>query len=153
MSRIVSGQTECVGTRLLAEREHLLPLASKAFDLAEVSFARVDQTGCAKVRTNFYSVPLKPGSMVEARVTSTTVEFRDQGGRIASHERCHSRLQKIFDLEHYLDVLDRKPGALRGSTPRAQWRAQGRWPESYDRLWERLTERQGKQGGIRAMLS
>src|SRR6202048_4212787 len=152
-SRIVSGQTECVGVRLLTEKEHLLPLAEEAFDLAEVSFPRVDQTGCAKVRTNSYSVPLKPGSIVEARVTSTTVEFRHHGNRIASHERCYSRLQKIFDLEPYLDVLDRKPGALRGSTPLAQWRAQGRWPESYDRLWVQLTERQGRQGGTRAMVT
>jgi hypothetical protein len=63
-SRIVSGRTETVGTRLLAEKEHLLPLAADVFDLAEVSFPRVDQTGCAKVRTNSYSVPLKPGSIV-----------------------------------------------------------------------------------------
>jgi hypothetical protein len=152
-SRIVSGRTETVGTRLLAEKEHLLPLATDVFDLAEVSFPRVDQTGCAKVRTNSYSVPLKPGSIVEARVFSATVEFRHHGKRIASHERCYSRLQKIFDLEHYLDVLDRKPGALRGSTPLAQWRAQGRWPDSYDRLWEQLTQRQGRQSGTRAMVT
>jgi hypothetical protein len=152
-SRIVSGRTDTVGTRLLAEKEHLLPLAADVFDLAEVSFPRVDQTGCAKVRTNFYSVPLKPGSIVEARVYSSTVEFRHHGSQIASHERCYSRLQKIFDLEHYLEVLERKPGALRGSTPLAQWRAQGRWPESYDRIWEQLTERQGRQGGTRAMVT
>src|SRR5260370_18790732 len=89
----------------------------------------------------------------EARVTSTTIEFRHHGNRIASHERCYSRMQKIFDLEHYLEVLDRKPGALRGSTPLAQWRAQGRWPESYDRLWEQLTERQGRQAGTPAIVA
>jgi hypothetical protein len=151
--RIMSGQSECVGTRLLTEKEHLLPLVAEPFDLAEVSFPRVDQTGCAKVRTNSYSVPLKPGSIVEARVYSCTVEFRHHGSRIASHERCYSRLQKIFDLEHYLDVLDRKPGALRGSTPLAQWRAQGRWPESYDRIWQQMIERQGRQPGTRAMVT
>jgi transposase len=152
-SRIMSGHSECVGTRLLTEKEHLLPLPAEPFDLAEVSFPRVDQTGCAKVRTNSYSVPLKPGSIVEARVYSCTVEFRHHGSRIASHERCYSRLQKIFDLEHYLDVLDRKPGALRGSTPLAQWRAQGRWPESYDRIWQQMIERQGRQPGTRAMVT
>jgi hypothetical protein len=151
--RMMSGQSECVGTRLLTEKEHLLPLAAEPFDLAEVSFPRVDQTGCAKVRTNSYSVPLKPGSIVEARVYSCTVEFRHHGSRIASHERCYSRLQKIFDLEHYLDVLERKPGALRGSTPLAQWRAQGRWPESYDRIWQQMIERQGRQPGTRAMVT
>ncbi len=151
-SRIVSGRNDTVGTRLLTEKEHLLPLVTETFDLAEISFPRVDQTGCAKVRTNSYSVPLKPGSIVEARVHSTTVEFRHHGARIASHERCYSRLQKILDLEHYLDVLDRKPGALRGSTPLAQWRARGRWPASYDRLWEQMIERQGRQPGTRAMV-
>jgi len=151
-SRMISGHTECVGTRLLAEKEHLLPLAAELFDLAEVSYPRVDQTGCAKVRTNSYSVPLKAGSLVEARVSSTAVEFRHDGKRIASHGRCYSRLQKILDLEHYLDVLERKPGALRGSTPLAQWRAQGRWPESYDRIWEQMIERQGHQPGTRAMV-
>ncbi len=44
------------------------------------------------MRTNFYSVPLKPGSIVEARVYSSVVEFRHHGSRIASHERCYSAL-------------------------------------------------------------
>ena len=50
------------------------------------------------------------------------------------------RSRQILDLEHYLEVLERKPGALRGSKPLAQWRAQGRWPASYDQLWERMNE-------------
>jgi len=152
-SRILSGRMESVGTLLLAEKEHLLPLAAEDFELAEVSFPRVDQAGCAKVRTNFYSVPLKPGSVVEARVYSSVVEFRQDGVRIAQHERSYERAQQILDLEHYLEVLERKPGALRGSKPLAQWRVQGRWPESYDRLWELMNERHGRQGGTRSMVA
>jgi hypothetical protein len=66
----------------------------RAFDQAEISHPQVDQRGCAKVRTSSYSVPLKPGSIVEARVYSTTIEFHHHGNRIASHARCYSRLQK-----------------------------------------------------------
>ena len=128
---MVAGRTECVGALLLIEKEYLLPLPAEEFDLAEVSFPRVDQAGCAKVRTNFYSVPLKSGTVVEARVYSSVVEFRHTGVRIAQHERSYDRAQQILDLEHYLDVLERKPGALRGSEPLSEWRAQGRWPESY----------------------
>src|ERR1035441_9762484 len=120
-----------------------LPLPSEDFDLAEASFPRVDQAGCAKVRTNFYSVPLKPGSVVEARVSSSVVEFHQNGVRIAQHERSYDRARQILDLEHYLDVLERKPGALRGSKPLAEWRAQGRWPASYDQLWELMKEKNG----------
>jgi hypothetical protein len=105
------------------------------------------------VRTNFYSVPLKPGTTVEARVYSSVIELWSEGVRVAGHERCYSRSQQILDLEHYLEVLERKPGALRGSKPLAQWRAQGRWPQSYDVIWELMTARHGRQGGTRAMVA
>jgi hypothetical protein len=59
----------------------------------------------------------------------------------------------VLDLEHYLDVLSHKPGALAGSKPLAQWRAAGRWPACYDDLWERLLARHGKQDGTRAMVA
>jgi hypothetical protein len=41
---------------------------------------------------------------------------------------------------------------LAGSTPLEQWRAQGRWPVSYDRFWAELKQRRGKQNGTRAMI-
>jgi transposase len=152
-SRVLAGRRESVGKLLLAEKEHLLPLPMEDFELAEVSFPRVDQAGCAKVRTNFYSVPLRPGSVVEARVYSSVVEFRQDGVPIAQHERSYERAQQILDLEHYLEVLERKPGALRGSKPLAQWRIQGRWPESYDQLWELMNQKHGRQGGTRSMVA
>jgi hypothetical protein len=55
-------------------------------------------------------------------------------------------------LEHYLDALTKKPGAFAGSTPLEQWRAQGRWPASFDRFWEVLKQRRGRQAGTRAMI-
>jgi transposase len=42
-SRVLAGRTESVGALLLTEKEHLLPLTGEDFDLAEVSFPRVDQ--------------------------------------------------------------------------------------------------------------
>jgi len=33
-----------------------LPLAERGFELAELSFPRVDGLGCVRVRTNLYSV-------------------------------------------------------------------------------------------------
>jgi transposase len=152
-SRMIAGRQESVGALLLTEKEHLLPLPAEDFELAEVSFPKVDQAGCAKVLTNFYSVPLKAGFVVEARAYSSVVEFRQNGVPVAQHERSYARSQPILDLEHYLEVLERKPGALRGSKPLAQWRAQGRWPESYDQLWELMNEKHGRQGGTRSMVA
>ena len=58
-----------------------------------------------------------------------------------------------MNLEHYLDVLERKPGAMAGSTPLEQWRVAGRRPECLDAIWRKLEERQGKSGGTREMIS
>jgi len=152
-SRVMAGRGESVGALLLRKKEHLLPLAGEDFPLAEISFPRVDQAGCAKVLVNSYSVPRKPGSIVEARAYSSLIEFRHDGEPIAQHQRSYGRAEQVLDLEHYLEVLERKPGALRGSRPLAQWRAQGRWPESYDQLWETMSLRHGRQGGTRAMVA
>jgi hypothetical protein len=137
---------------MLREQPHLLPLATEPFELAEASFPTVDGLRCVRVRTNRYSIPLPPGTKVEARLQADTVELWHEGVCVARHERCYSRQQQILDLEHYLDVLRKKPGALAGSTPLAQWRRAGRWPECFDRLWQALITRHGRQQGTRLMI-
>jgi hypothetical protein len=104
------------------------------------------------VLTNFYSAPAPVGSEVQVKVHAAYVEIWHQGKSIASHERCFGRHQKVLNLEHYLDALSKKPGAFAGSTPLEQWRAQGRWPASFDLFWEASKRRRGKQDGTRAMI-
>jgi len=150
--RWIGDRTQSVGVGMQMERASLLPLAEEGFDLAEICFGLVDGKGCVKVRTNSYSVPMKVGTRVQIKVLPSYVEIWQEGRRVARHERCYSRRQEILDLEHYLEVLEHKPGALAGSKPLEQWRRQGRWPASYDRLWQRLIERGGRQQGTREMV-
>jgi transposase len=150
--RRIAGRDMTVGQAILAEKEHLLPLAEEGFDLAEVSFPKTDGMGRVKVRTNFYSVPIRVGLEVQAKIYASHVDLWHEGQCVARHERCYSRLQEILDLEHYLEPLDRKPGALAGSKPLEQWRQKGRWPTSYDRIWEQLMIRNGRQNGTRRMI-
>ncbi|MDE3110452.1 MAG: IS21 family transposase [Acidobacteriota bacterium] len=150
--RRIHGKPHTVGEAMRVEREHLLPLPSEGFELAETSFPVVDGQGCVKVRTNRYSVPLRAGTKTQVRLLPAYVEVWHERSCVARHERSFGRHQAVLDLEHYLDVLERKPGALAGSTPLKQWRERGRWPESFDRLWEGLRERHGKQDGTREMI-
>ena len=151
-ARTIDGREQTVGQALAIEREHLLPMPSEGFDLVEVSFARVDGLGRVRVRTNAYSAPLPPGTTVQVKLGPATVELWHQGRCIAHHPRCYGRHQEILDLEHYLDVLERKPGALAGSKPLEQWRRAGRWPSSYDQFWQALMTRQGRPAGTKAMI-
>ena len=152
-ARVLDGRTEPVGAAMTIERDHLLPPAAEGFDLAETVFPLVDKRGCVTIKTNLYSVPVKAGTRVEARIRPLHIEIWQAGCRIARHERCHRRRQQVLDLEHYLDVLGHKPGAFAGSKPLEQWRQAGRWPACYDELWGRLRARHGKQNGTRAMVA
>ena len=142
-----------VGVAMQEEQHALSPLAEQPFGLAEVCFPRVDGLGCVRVRTNSYSAPARPGQVVEVRVYPNTVEIWDEGRCIAQHERCYRRKQQILDLEHYLDVLEHKPGALIGSKPLAAWREKGLWTEAFDTLLEQLIRRHGKQNGTKEMIA
>lgn len=150
--RMIGDRAQTVGAGMVIEREHLLPLPSEGFPLSEVCFPRVDTKGCVKVRTNWYSTPLPAGTKVRADVLPSYIEVRHDGKCVARHERCYEHSRKVLDLEHYLPALACKPGALAGSTALEQWRAQGRWPESFDRFWAALMLRQGRQEGTREMV-
>jgi transposase len=150
--RRIAGREQTIGADMIVEREHLLPVALEGMDLAQTSFPTVNSLGCARVLTNAYSVPLKAGTQVHAKAYASVVELWHDGRCIARHERCYSRQQQILDLEHYLDVLYRKPGALAGSRPLEQQRRAGLWPESFDAIWQSLMTRHGKQSGTKQMI-
>jgi hypothetical protein len=150
--RLIAGREQTVGAGMVIEREHLLPLAIAGADLAQTSFPTVNGLGCVKVLTNTYSVPLPAGAQVQAKAYASIIELWHAGRCVARHERCYRRQQQVLDLEHYLDVLYRKPGALARSKPLEQRRQAGLWPPSFDRIWEALIEPHGKQSGTRQMI-
>jgi transposase len=150
--RLIDGREQTVGEAQAIERQHLQPLAREGFDLVEVSFGQVNGLACVKARTNAYSAPLLPGTIAQIKLSASTVEIWHEGRRVARHARSYGRHQQVLDLEHYLDVLELKPGALAGSRPLEQWRRAGRWPLSYDLFWTGLKERHGSQAGTKAMV-
>lgn len=150
--RTLTGRAQTIGTAMNLEREYLLPLAKEGFDLARVSFPEMNQKGCAKVLTNYYSAPVEVGRKVTAKVYAAYVELWHEGKCVARHERCFGRYQMVLELDHYLEEMMRKPGALAGSTALEQWRRQGKWPESFDRYGELLKQRLGRAAGTRAMI-
>ena len=141
-----------VGAAMELERLQLMPLAEEGFPLTEHGWARVDGKGCVKVKGNWYSAPLAAGTEVRTTVSAVQVTLYVGHHMVAGHRRCYEHGRQILELEHYLDVLWRKPGALAGATALAQWREQGRWPASYDRLWRSFEQRLGKAAGTRALI-
>ena len=151
---VIGGRTVCVGVAMREEQPHLLPLATEGFSIAEILYPLVvDGHGRVKIKTNWYSAALYPGTRATARVWPTEVEVMRDGEVAARHARRYGRGHRILNLEHYPDVLEKKPGALKGSTPLQQWRAAGRWPLAMDTLLHQLEERHGRAKGTRETIS
>lgn len=150
--RLIEGHPLIVEAGLVFERAALLPLPLFSFDLAEEVFPLVDTKGCVRVKTNLYSTPLAPHTRCRVRLLPTRVEVFSVGEKVADHERCYLKRQEVYNLEHYLDVLARKPGAFIGSKPLQQWRSEGRWTAEFDRLWQQLQRRHGESMGTRLMI-
>jgi len=151
--RTISGKSMSVEQASEQERATLLPLAEEGFPLHEGLYPLlVDGRGRVRVKTNWYSAPVSPGTRVTAVVGPTWVEILHNNECVAQHERCYRRGLEVLNLEHYLEVLERKPGAMAGSTPLEQWRQAGRWPDCLDRIWRQLEQRHGKSAGTREMI-
>ena len=151
--RTISGRALTVGEAFRMEQPHLLPLAEEGYEIHEVIYPlQVDGKRRVKVKANWYSTPLWPDLRVTAHVWPTEIKIEHNGKFIATHPRHYGRGQQILNLEHYLDVLEKKPGAMAGSTPLEQWKQAGRWPECLDRIWARLQQRHGHSGGTREMI-
>ena len=149
----INGRTMTIAAAMEQERPHLLPLAVEGFALEDVLYPVVDGKGCVRVKTNWYSTPLDAGVRAMVKVWPSEVEIFRDFECVARHQRCYGRGHQLLNLEHYLDVLERKPGAMAGSTPLAQWRAAGRWPACLDAIWRKLEIRHGRSGGTREMIS
>jgi transposase len=153
LDRRIAGRSESVGQAMARERTLLRPLPGETHDTAELASPRVDAKALVSVRQSRYSVPVSlVGLRVEARIGAREVVICYQGREVARHERSYERFSVVASLDHYLDLLRVKPGALAGSLALAQERARGAWPAILDALWAKIADRYGASEAARHMV-
>jgi len=73
-------------------------------------------------------------------------------GQVARHERATVRGSQTLNLDHYLEVLTRKPGGLPGATALVQARATGLFTSAHEAFWAAARKAHGDSGGTRALV-
>lgn len=153
LERRIVGRPETVGEAMSRERALLSPLPDERHLAGESSSPRVDAKALVSVRQSRYSVPVGlVGMRVEARIGAREVVVSHRGREVARHERSYERLAVVASLDHYLDLLRDKPGALAGSVALHQERERGAWPVILDELWGKIAERYGPSEAARHMV-
>ena len=99
------------------ERTELMPMPS-AFDGYIERSAKVSSTCLVAVERNRYSVPCElAGQRVSTRLYPSRVDIATDEAIVASHARLSNRGHICYDWQHYVALIQRKPGALRNGAP------------------------------------
>ena len=153
LARHIGSRRSTVGQDGEADRAALRPLPAEPFDFARVAPVKVDAKARVCVRQCFYSVPARyAGRQLTARIGGTRIEVADAGAVVASHERSTVRGSQTLVLDHYLEILARKPGAMPGALATHQAREAGALTAAHEAFWRRARRRWGDAGGTRALV-
>ena len=99
------------------ERPHMMPMP-ELFDGYVESPARVTSTCLVTVARNRYSVPCElAGQTVSTHLYPGKIVVVAGDDIVASHERLSDCGQTKYDWQHYIPLIQRKPGALRNGAP------------------------------------
>jgi hypothetical protein len=100
--------------------------------------ARVSSTSLVSVARNRYSVPCAwAGHRVSVRLYPERVVIVADQHVVAEHARAVDRDHVVYDWQHYLPLIERKPGALRNGAPFADL------PDPLQRLRRALLRHEG----------
>ena len=151
--RLGDGTRPTVDEHFAIEQPTLDPLPGEPFDVAVELTCKVDTRARISVRQAHYSVPARlVGRRVRVRLDATHVNVLDGATVIARHARSPHKFTETLTLDHYLDVLGRKPGALAGATALAQARTAGAFTAAHDTFWTAARRRLGDAAGTRALI-
>jgi hypothetical protein len=115
---LFSVQFSLAVTNLAEERQQLNPLPLTPIETAKMVIARVNSDLTVLWNETRYSVPLDyVGEQVTLKVSPFQVSIWYRGQEIYTHTKAIRKGDHQYIPEHYLDLLSRKPRAVRNATP------------------------------------
>ncbi|MGH3966359.1 MAG: IS21 family transposase [Pseudonocardiaceae bacterium] len=154
-ARVITGRAQTVGDAFAAEAPLLGPLPCEPFDSARLIEASADAKARVCVLQAHYSVPARYARRrLRIRLGARHLEVLAPGSEaiVAVHERSLHKGVQHLQLDHYLEILARKPGALPGATALAQAKASGAFTELHQAFWDAARARHGDAEGTRALI-
>ncbi|TDR38615.1 hypothetical protein DFR29_120116 [Tahibacter aquaticus] len=137
MTRNAAHPELTIAEALEHEQAHLMPMPAPFDGYVELP-VRVSSTSLITVARNRYSVPCAyAGHRVSVRLYPERLVVVVDQDVVAEHARVVERDRVIYDWQHYLPLVERKPGAPRNGAPFAQM------PEPLLRLSRALLRREG----------
>jgi len=148
----LQGREKTVNELFREEQASLLPLPAGPFTVTQVSSGRVDHYATVRADKNRYSVPSRyVGLKVQVHLDIDRVHLFPGGKKLATHSRVFGNNKWQLDPDHYLELIQQRPGSFQEARPIRQWRQS--WPSALERLLARFQESQGETSGIKDFIN
>lgn len=152
-NRRINDRIRTVAQDFAHERGLLAPMTTERFEPGLTLTPRVSRSALVRVRMASYSVPARfIGRPVRVSLRASEVIISDGRTEIARHPRVVAIHGQSVNLDHYLEVLQHKPGALPGSTALAHARASGVFTSAHEAFWAAARKTDGDAGGTKALI-
>ncbi|MFB9739403.1 IS21 family transposase [Streptomyces thermocoprophilus] len=151
--RMLRGKLTTIGFNFRIEAEELGPLPAEEFECGITLTPKVERTSRITVRQCYYSVPARfIGERVRVLLRGNELLVFNKRELVARHPRLTRRGAYRDVLDHYLEILLAKPGAMRGSTALAAARAEGTFTAAHEAFWAAALKAHGNAAGTRALI-
>jgi transposase len=152
-ARHLPGRQFDIGTEFASERTTLGPLPLDGFETGLILRPRVDRHSRITVRSCRYSVPARfVGRRVRVLLRASEVIVFEGRAEVTRHHRSTIKDSQTLMLDHYLEVLAIKPGALPGATALVQARRCGVFTAEHEAFWSAARTAHGDSAGARELI-
>lgn len=151
--RRITGRLTTVAQDWAVEQPLLAGPPVDRFEPGQALSPMVDHSALITIRQGRYSVPASLiGRRVRAILQASEVVVYDGRRLVARHERVTVRNGRAVTLDHYLEVLKIKPGALAASTVLSRAREAGGFTSEHQAFWDASRRVNGDAAGTRELI-
>lgn len=151
-NRHIRGQAKTVADLWIEEKVEFLPLPDSDYRACTIHVVTPNGYSQVSFENNRYSVPVNCRNfslVLEAYAFQVRILADRQ--IVAEHLRCFERGQDIIIPQHYLPLLEQRPGAFDHAMPMRRWRQS--WPKEYEQLLSELRRREPEGQGVRQFIA
>lgn len=114
----INGKAASVGTMLWESENALKQLPPYPYDTSRTESAKVSSFAMVKFDYNKYSVPFHySGKDVTVKAYGRKIEIISSHNIIANYERDYHRNNVHYQLEHYIELIERRPRSVYNAAP------------------------------------
>jgi transposase len=145
--RTVARQAQTMAEMWAHEQPQLRPRPAKDFECCVTVPVTLNPYSQVVYATNRYSVPVESAYRhLVLKAYPFRIAILYENKTVAEHPRCYDQEQDILVPQHYLPLLEQRPGAFDHAKPLRQWRAE--WSPVFEELLAHLQAHRPEGAGI-----